>query len=136
MGTPPLKHILFIEDDPDIQVIACMALEDLGGFTVQVCSTGNEALDTAATEPPPDLILLDVMMPGMNGPDTLKALRNIPQTSTTPAIFMTAKVQTHEVEHYRAMGAIDVIAKPFDPMTLASTLTALWEDYHATEHTG
>lgn len=129
MEVPALTRILFVEDDPDIQVIASLALEELGGFTVQVCSSGQEAI-AAAPAFVPDLILLDVMMPGMNGPDTLRALRAIPQTASTPAIFMTAKVQTHEVEQYRTMGAVDVIAKPFDPMILSSMITTIWERYY------
>lgn len=74
----------------------------------------------------PDLILLDVMMPGMDGPATLSALHALPETTSTPVIFMTAKVQKIEIENYRKMGAIDVIPKPFDPMTLAQTVRDIW----------
>lgn len=129
MSIANLNRILFVEDDPDIQVIASLALEEIGGFTVEVCSSGDEAVAAAPTFAP-DLILLDVMMPGMDGPSTLRALRTLPQTANTPAVFMTAKVQTHEVEEYRAMGAIDVIAKPFEPMSLSDTIEAIWEHYH------
>jgi two-component system, OmpR family, response regulator len=126
MMVPKLVRILFVEDDLDIQVIAQMALEELGGFTVMVCSSGKEALEKASLFKP-DMILLDVMMPGIDGPDTLKRLRELPQTVDTPAVFMTAKVQTHEVEQYRHMGAVDVIAKPFDPMILSSTINTIWK---------
>ena len=113
-----LKRILYVEDEPDIQAVAKMALEMVGGFTVRICSSGEEALGVAA-DFAPDLILLDVMMPGMDGPSTLKALRNLPSLAKIPVAFMTAKVQPQEVEQYRSLGALDVIAKPFDPMTLA-----------------
>lgn len=129
MALPQLTRILFVEDDPDIQVIAQMALEELGGFEVEVCSSGEEAIAKAPAFEP-DMILLDVMMPGMDGPDTLKKLRSIPPLATIPAVFMTAKVQTHEVEQYKSMGVVDVIAKPFDPMTLSSTICSIWGHCH------
>jgi len=131
MISPHLKRILMIEDEPDIQAIAQLALEALGGFQVRICSTGREGLQ-AAEAFGPDLILLDVMMPGMDGPSTLRALRVLPQTAATPVIFMTAKVQPPEVAEYRAMGVLDVIAKPFDPMTLSETILAIWERYWRT----
>jgi len=121
-----LTKILYVEDEPDIQAVASIALADVGGFTLEVCSSGEIALDKAATFKP-DLLLLDVMMPEMDGPSTLEALRKLPETANTPAIFMTAKVQTHEVEHFKSIGAIDVVAKPFDPMTLAQTLRDIWQ---------
>lgn len=116
-----LNRILYVEDEPDIQMIAKVALETIGGFTVHTCSSGNEALG-AASAFAPDCILLDVMMPGMDGPSTLKALRTLPACAGVPVIFMTAKVQPAEVTHYKSLGALDVIAKPFDPMTLADTI--------------
>jgi CheY-like chemotaxis protein len=121
-----LQRILYVEDDPDIQSVARLALEMVGGFTVKICSSGEEALREAAAFAP-DLILLDVMMPGMDGPSTLKSLRTQPGLATVPAAFMTAKVQPAEVAHYKSLSALDVIAKPFDPMTLASQVRAIWE---------
>ncbi len=128
MASPPLKRILMIEDEPDIQAVAQLALEALGGFQVRICGTGREGVQAAAAFDP-DLILLDVMMPGMDGPSTLRALRTLPQTVATPVVFMTAKVQPQEVAEYRAMGVTDVVAKPFDPMKLAETILAIWERY-------
>ena len=128
MSSPPLRRILFVEDDPDIQVVATLALESLGGFSVSACSSGAEALSRFA-EVAPDLVLLDVMMPGMDGPATLEALRRLP-AGGVPVVFMTARVQAHEVARYREMGAADVIAKPFDPMTLAETVQAIWRSLH------
>jgi DNA-binding response OmpR family regulator len=115
-----------VEDEPDIQAVAKLALEAIGGFDVLVCSSGKEALEKAAAFGP-DLLLLDVMMPGMDGPSTLQALRAIADISTIPAIFMTAKVQPAEVAHYKKLGALDVIPKPFDPMALAGQVRSIWE---------
>jgi signal transduction histidine kinase len=121
-----LKRILYVEDEGDIRTIAVTVLEALGGFTVLACRSGKEALE-AAPGANADLILLDVMMPGMDGPATLKALREIPEIAQTPVIFMTAKVQPGEIRHFRDLGAIDVIPKPFDPMTLAAQIREIWE---------
>lgn len=120
-----LDKILYVEDDPDIQAIAVMVLEAISGFRLEACSSGAEALRKAVAFAP-DLILLDVMMPGMDGPETLQALRTLPELAHTPVVFMTAKVQPQEVQGYLELGAADVIAKPFDPMTLADQLRAIW----------
>jgi CheY-like chemotaxis protein len=120
-----LKRILYVEDEPDIQAVAKLALEAIGGFTVEICSSGQEALDKAPSWAP-QLILMDVMMPGMDGPSTLKKMREIPSLSATPVIFMTAKVQPPEILEYKAIGALDVIPKPFDPMTLAANVSRIW----------
>lgn len=124
-----LTRVLYVEDEPDIQMVARLALEALGGFTVEICSSGNEALQRAP-EFNPQLILLDVMMPGMDGPATFKMLRGVPQFVGTPVVFMTAKVQASEVAGYKELGAVDVIPKPFDPMTLAGQVQAIWERFH------
>jgi CheY-like chemotaxis protein len=124
-----LTRILYVEDEPDIQTVARLALETLGGFTVEICSSGNEALSRAPGFQP-QLILLDVMMPAMDGPITLRMLRELPQFASTPVIFMTAKVQPGEVAGYKEIGAVDVIPKPFDPMTLSSQVQAIWERCH------
>jgi CheY-like chemotaxis protein len=124
---PELKLIMYVEDDPDIQMVAQMALEVVGGLTLRSCSSGKEALQAATAGPAPDLILLDVMMPGLDGPATLAELRKLPATATTPVIFMTAKVQAAEVTYYKSIGAIGVIAKPFDPMQLAQQVRTLWQ---------
>lgn len=121
-----LTRILMVEDEPDIQTVARLALETVGGFTVATCDSGEQAL-TMAPDFGPELILLDVMMPGMDGPTTLKALRRIPELESVPVVFMTAKVQPQEVESFMAMGAEAVIAKPFDPMTLADRVREIWD---------
>lgn len=113
-----LQRILYVEDEPDIQAIAALALETVGDYTVKICASGEEAVRDAEAFAP-DLILLDVMMPGMDGPTTLEALRGIPALAEVPVAFMTAKVQPSEIAHYKSLGARDVIPKPFDPMTLS-----------------
>ena len=125
MTTPTIQRILYIEDEPDIRTIAKVALEALGGFSVATCSSGPEAVAQAAALAP-DLILLDVMMPGMDGPTTLAELRKQAALADTPVIFMTAKVQPQEIAQFKALGALDVITKPFDPMTLAQTIKTIW----------
>ena len=129
MTIPALERILYVEDDPDIRSVAKLALEAVGGFAIEDCSSGREALEKAE-DFAPQLMILDVMMPDMDGPTTLAKLRDLPATADVPAIFMTAKVQRQEVEDYKALGAIDVIAKPFDPMTLAEQVTRIWEQSH------
>lgn len=121
--TDTLK-IVYVDDEADIRSIVEFALEDEAGLALQVCASGQQALDLLAHHRP-DLILLDVMMPGMDGPATLQALRRLPGLAAVPVAFVTAKVQAHEVAAFKALGAIDVIAKPFDPMTLPARVRAL-----------
>jgi len=120
-----LQRILHVDDEPDIQEVAKMTLELVGGFIVESCGSGQEALDKAPGFAP-DLILLDVMMPGMDGPTTFAELRKLPELANTPVIFMTAKVQAHEIGQYLELGALGVITKPFDPMTLGDQIKDLW----------
>jgi two-component system OmpR family response regulator len=121
-----LQRILYVEDEPDIQAVARLALEMVGGFTVKICSSGEEALREAAGFAP-DMILLDVMMPGMDGPKTLRALREQPALARVPVVFMTAKVQPAELAFFKSLGAREVIAKPFDAMALADQLRVVWK---------
>lgn len=125
-----LKRILYVEDEPDIQAVARIALEHVGGFELEICASGQEALERGAGFQP-DLLLLDVMMPGMDGVTTLQELRKLPGLQSTPAMFMTAKVQPSEVAQLRKQGAIDVIPKPFDPMTLSENIRSLWQKHLA-----
>ncbi len=123
-----LQRILYVEDDPDIRTISVMVLESMEGFTLEVCSSGAEAL-ARGPRFKPQLVLLDVMMPDMDGPETLAALRRFPELAETPVVFMTAKVQPQEIETYRRLGAVGVIAKPFDPMGLGAQLRQIWQDW-------
>ncbi len=108
---------MIVDDDEDIRLVGELAARRIGKWDVVLAATGEEALDRARSEQP-DVILLDVMMPSIDGPATLAMLREDPDTATIPVIFLTAKVQKHEIEHYMALGATGVIAKPFDVMTL------------------
>jgi CheY-like chemotaxis protein len=121
-----LARVLYVEDDPDIRAVGTFALEGVGGLTVRSCASGDEAVAAAAAFDP-QLILLDVMMPGMDGPATLQALRALDATSATPVVFMTAKVQPKELALYQEMGVVDAIPKPFDPMTLAAVIRSIYE---------
>jgi two-component system OmpR family response regulator len=121
-----LKKIMHVEDDPSIQMVARVALEAVGHFEVCTCSGGMQAIEQFPNFLP-QLILLDVMMPGMDGPSTLKQLQQQFDLSQIPVVFMTAKVQPNEIESYKALGASDVVVKPFDPMTLSDQIRQIWQ---------
>lgn len=129
--TGTLNTILYVEDDDDIAEVALMTLQMLGGFEVVHCNSGRRALDSFAAVTP-QLVLMDVMMPEMDGPETLRRLRQMPGIAqTVPVIFMTARAQVHEQAAYRQLGALGVIVKPFDPITLSAQITEIWEQRHA-----
>jgi CheY-like chemotaxis protein len=111
-------RILHVDDEPDIREIVEMSLSLNADFEVRACACGADAVATAA-EWSPSLILLDVMMPGMDGPTTLTHLRKDPRTIDIPVLFMSARAQAREVQQLISLGAQGVISKPFDPMTLA-----------------
>lgn len=113
-----MPRILYVDDDDDIREIAQMSLELDPDLEVRLCSSGAEAIDAVASWTP-DLVLLDVMMPGMDGPEALARLRDDASSAAIPVVFITARSQEKEVERLKALGAAGVIAKPFDPMTLA-----------------
>lgn len=123
-----LTKILLVEDEEDIRLITKMALEDIGKMTVLSCSRGTEALALADAFQP-ELFLFDVMMPEMDGPTLLKELRKRPQFAKTAVIFLTAKSQTQEVDEYKKLGALDVIIKPFDPVTLPVQIVERWNHF-------
>jgi two-component system, OmpR family, response regulator len=120
-----LVRILAIDDDPDVLEAATLALGKVGGYVVQTCLSGNEAVRQCASFRP-DLVLLDVMMPGMDGFATLKALRELETTRDTPVVFMTALAQRHEIAHYRSLGCQGVILKPVDLFALPEMLQRMW----------
>jgi CheY-like chemotaxis protein len=111
-----MHRILFVDDDDDIRTIAHLSLTAVGGWQVTLAESGSRALEKAAQDPP-DLIVMDMMMPGMDGLATLQRLREDARTASIPVIFLTAKVQKTEVDRYRSVGA-GLIVKPFDPMKL------------------
>ena len=118
------NRILYIDDEDDIREVAEMALELDPSFAVRTCGSGREGL-AAACEWQPDLILLDVMMPELDGPGVLELLRQEPATAAIPVVFITARTQAHEVARLRELGARGVLAKPFDAMALAGQVRAL-----------
>ena len=118
-------RVLVVDDIlPNIKLLEARLTAEY--FDVLTAMSGPEALAICA-EGNCDIVLLDVMMPGMDGPATLAALRREPSLADVPVIFITAKVQTSEVEYYTSLGAVAVISKPFDPMTLAADVRAIWE---------
>jgi two-component system, OmpR family, response regulator len=116
-------RVLIIDDEPDIRRVARLSLARIGGMEVSDASNGLEGTEKAAAEAP-DAILLDVMMPGLDGPATLHALRADPRTAAIPVVFLTAKAMPEEVARLLAMGVRGVLNKPFDPMTLPAELRA------------
>lgn len=112
-------RVLYVDDEADIREVAVMSLALDPALDVQNCASGQEALTVAAAWQP-HLILLDVMMPEMDGPETLARLRASEQTRGIPVVFITARTQAYEIERFLSFGAIGVIAKPFDPMELAA----------------
>lgn len=112
-------RVLYVDDEADIREVATMSLGLDPALEVQDCSSGQQALGVAALWQP-HLILLDVMMPEMDGPQTLAQLRTAEQTRGIPVVFITARTQAYEIERFLSLGAIGVIAKPFDPMALAA----------------
>lgn len=113
-----MSRILYVDDEADIREVAQMALELDPEIEVRTCASGAEGIE-AARAWQPDLILLDVMMPVMDGPAVLQHLREASDTAAIPVVFITARTQAKEVDALRELGARGVLAKPFDPMTLA-----------------
>lgn len=121
-----IQRVMLVDDEEDIRTIGEMSLSAVGGWDVVLAGSGGDAL-SMSEDNPVDLIILDVMMPQMDGPETFRRLRDAESTRATPIIFMTAKVQRDEVERYRSLGAAGVISKPFDPMTLPDQIRAIIE---------
>lgn len=119
-----MTRILYIDDEADIREIAALSLELEGDLDVRCCASGAEGI-VAAREWQPALILLDVMMPQIDGPTTYGGLANDPATASIPVVFITARTQSADVDALKALGARGVIAKPFDPMALGGQVKAL-----------
>jgi CheY-like chemotaxis protein len=127
MAMGHLQTVLYVDDEPDIRQIVQMALSLAPQLTVHTGESGEAALSLARSLRP-DLIMLDVMMPGLDGPGTLQRMRADPQLAAIPIVFMTAKAMPDEVARFHDMGAAGVIAKPFDPMRLAQQVMTLWQE--------
>jgi two-component system OmpR family response regulator len=117
-----LRSVVLVEDDPDIAVLTQLALTEVGNLTVRHFASGPELLASIGDDRP-DLFLLDYRLPEMTGEELLAELRLDDRTAQIPAIFMTASVMPDRVAALKEAGAMDVIAKPFDPMTLAEELS-------------
>jgi CheY-like chemotaxis protein len=119
------KTILHVDDDEDIVEITRMALQLVDTFELHQCSSGNEALRVIGSVKP-DLLLLDVMMPEMTGPELWEKVRAQPEFAALPVVFMTAKAENRISDELRDRGALEVVTKPFDPMTLGAQIRTAW----------
>ena len=119
--------ILMVDDEDDIRKVGRISLERVGKFEVVQAEDALSGLQLARSEQP-DLVLLDAMMPGMDGPTALQSLKQDPEIQHIPVIFMTARVQPQDLEYYLSLGAIGVIKKPFDPLTLPAEIRQLLAD--------
>lgn len=120
--------VLHVDDDENIRALTALAFTLTGAGEVRSAASGAEALEALAAGLEPDLVLLDVMMPDMDGPAVLAAVRQLPAHQDTPVVFMTAQTQDHERAALMALGAAGVVIKPFDPMTLGQQVRALLEE--------
>jgi CheY-like chemotaxis protein len=125
MPSRPLNRILYVEDDEDIQRVARLALERVGKFTVEVVGDPMKAIDAIAAFGP-DLVMLDWMMPGMDGPTLYRKMKALEQTRNLPVVFITAKASPVELGELVALGAAGTISKPFSPKDLPGQLRAIW----------
>jgi CheY-like chemotaxis protein len=121
----PLNKITYVDDEPDLRTVFCAILQKIGGIEVQACDCGREALECAPAFAP-DLIVLDVMMPGMDGPAVFEKLQQLPELCDTPVIFMTAKAQAAEIAALIELGAVAVITKPFRTLSLPAQIESIW----------
>jgi len=125
-----LRRILLVEDDPDMRALSVFALTDIGGFSVEACQLGEEAIQKAPIFAP-DLILLDVGLPDLEGPAVLERMRKLDKVERVPIIFLTAKVLREEHSFYMSCGAAAIITKPFRPHDLIDQIYSVWRQAHA-----
>ena len=126
MATQPLRRICCVEDDDDIRRIVRLSLERIGRMTVELVADPALAIDSMIAFRP-DLVMLDWMMPGMDGPTLLRKMREVPETRALPVVFITAKASQRELAELRALGAAGTISKPFAPKDLPEQLRAIWD---------
>ena len=126
MPAQPLNRICYVEDDEDIQRIVRMSLERVGKMEVCVCGDPMQAIEKIIAFKP-ELVMLDWMMPGMDGPTLFRKMREVPETRALPVVFITAKASQRELDELRALGAAGTISKPFSPKDLPEQLRAIWK---------
>ena len=129
VGGITLQRILLADDEPDILEISRIALETVGGYEVSVCTSGRALLDRL-TEFGPDLIIVDVLMPDMTGPEVLAEIRRQSEFDTVPVVYLTGVIQEAEIKDLLGTGVADVILKPFDPMKLADRIDGIWKEIY------
>ena len=125
MPERPLNRICYVEDDEDIQRIVRMSLERVGKMTVEVVGDPTLAIEAICAFKP-DLVMLDWMMPGMDGPTLFRKMKQVPEVSTLPVVFITAKATQRDMNELIALGAAGTISKPFSPKDLPDQLRAIW----------
>lgn len=130
MGAITLQRILVADDEPDLLEIIRIALEIVGGYEVSICESGSELIERLP-EFDPDLLVIDVLMPGMGGLEVLESVRQVAGYESVPVVFLTGVAQEDELEALRRSGAVEVITKPFDPMTLADRIDGVWKTARA-----
>jgi len=121
------RRVLFVDDDPDMRELVRLTLEELAGMQVRTCASGEEALVEVARDPP-DLLLLDVMMPGLDGVEVRRRLLRDPRTAGVPVVLLTARLGPADLELYAGLDVLGVIAKPFDPLRLPETIGRMWHE--------
>jgi len=127
MPAHPLVRICYVEDDEDIQKIVRITLERIGKMTVEVVGDPLQAIETIKRFKP-ELVLLDWMMPGMDGPTLYRKMKEVPEVRDLPVVFITAKASPKELDELRALGAAGTISKPFTPRDLPEQLRAIWKN--------
>ena len=125
MPERPLERICYVEDDEDIQRIVRMSLERVGKMTVELVTDPNSAIGVMR-EFKPDLVMLDWMMPGMDGPTLFRKMKQLPEVASLPVVFITAKATPRDMEELITLGAAGTISKPFSPKDLPEQLRAIW----------
>lgn len=123
------RRILIIDDDDDIRQVAALSLETVAGWDVLMANSGANGIRRAQEERP-DAVLLDVMMPGMDGPTTFQEFQKIPEIANIPVMLLTAKVQGADQKRFAGLGVAAILFKPFDPLTLAQQISDVlgWKD--------
>lgn len=125
MSRHPLQSVLYVDDEPDIREVVELSLALAADLQVQSCGSGEQALKVMPLLRP-DMVLLDVMMPGLDGPGTLARMKADPLLASIPVVFLTAKALPAEIQRFLALGAVAIIPKPFDALKLAEHVQAIW----------